>query len=91
MAKDLWYDSRLLGETAPSILGPLARSLHALSELLGDDHDLAVLVKMQRSDALDELSLDKLVRRARQLQAPGSSSPGRHELAAAIRRAGSDP
>jgi CHAD domain-containing protein len=41
--KDLWYDLRLLEEVGgPSVHGQ-AKDAHALADLLGDDHDLAVL------------------------------------------------
>jgi len=42
-AKDLWYALRLLGESWPAALDPAAGEAHALSERLGDHHDLAVL------------------------------------------------
>jgi len=42
--KHLWYQTRLLHDTAPSVMGPLADNLDDLAEALGDDHDLAVLV-----------------------------------------------
>jgi CHAD domain-containing protein len=38
-----WYHARLLRNAAPSVLKPLAKRLHDLSDVLGDDHDLAVL------------------------------------------------
>jgi CHAD domain-containing protein len=41
--KDLWYHARLLRATAPLTLGGVVKEAHALSDLLGDDHDLAVL------------------------------------------------
>lgn len=41
--KDLWYHLRLLGPLSPAIVGGYADEAHALSDLLGDDHDLAVL------------------------------------------------
>jgi CHAD domain-containing protein len=41
--KYLWYQTRLLRDSAPSILRPLARRLHDLSDALGDAHDLTVL------------------------------------------------
>ena len=41
--KDLWYHLSLLRETWPAVVGPEADEAHALSEKLGDDHDLAVL------------------------------------------------
>ncbi len=42
--KTLWYQMRLLERTAPSVLTPLVARLDDLSEALGDDHDLAVLI-----------------------------------------------
>jgi CHAD domain-containing protein len=44
-AKDLWYHQRLLAPAWPDVLGAQAEAAHVLSELLGDDHDLAVLVE----------------------------------------------
>lgn len=42
-SKDLWYHLRLLRPLSPDILGGYADEAHALSDLLGDDHDLALL------------------------------------------------
>jgi CHAD domain-containing protein len=42
-AKDLWYHQRLLAPAWPELLRAQAEQAHALTELLGDDHDLAVL------------------------------------------------
>lgn len=42
-AKDLWYHLRLLQPVAPAILDGYIEEAHELSNLLGDDHDLAVL------------------------------------------------
>jgi CHAD domain-containing protein len=42
-AKDLWYHLRLLEEIAPHTVSAHAKDAHLLSDLLGDDHDLAVL------------------------------------------------
>lgn len=42
-AKYSWYHVRLLHLSARSVLDPLASVLHDLSDVLGDDHDLAVL------------------------------------------------
>jgi CHAD domain-containing protein len=42
-AKDLWYHQRLLAPAWPELLGAQAEQAHVLTELLGDDHDLAVL------------------------------------------------
>ena len=41
--KDLWYQLALLRETWPAVVGPESDEAHALSEKLGDDHDLAML------------------------------------------------
>ena len=43
--KDLWYHQRLLAEAWPEVLEAQAEAAHVLSELLGDDHDLAVLAE----------------------------------------------
>ena len=43
-AKYLWYQMQLVHDAAPSVLGPLVDQLDELSEALGHDHDLAVLV-----------------------------------------------
>jgi CHAD domain-containing protein len=42
-AKDLWYHLRLLEATSPNAIGGHANDAHRLSDLLGDDHDLAIL------------------------------------------------
>jgi CHAD domain-containing protein len=42
-AKDLWYHLRLVRPGWRPVLEPLADEAHELSDLLGDDHDLAVL------------------------------------------------
>jgi CHAD domain-containing protein len=42
-AKDLWYHLRVLKRFAPGIIGGYADEAHTLADLLGDDHDLAVL------------------------------------------------
>jgi len=47
--KHLWYQVRLLEPTAPSVLGPLVERLDDLSDALGDDHDLVVLVDLLES------------------------------------------
>jgi CYTH domain-containing protein/CHAD domain-containing protein len=45
LVKTLWYQVRLLEQTAPSVLTPLIARLDELAEALGDDHDLAVLIE----------------------------------------------
>jgi CHAD domain-containing protein len=42
-AKDLWYGMRLLQDAWPHVLEATAEEAHALTDLLGDHHDLAVL------------------------------------------------
>ena len=41
--KDVWYHLRLVQPAWPEVIGPLAGQLRELAQLLGDDHDLAVL------------------------------------------------
>ena len=41
--KELWYHERLLAPAWPDVIGAHGEQAHGLSELLGDDHDLAVL------------------------------------------------
>ena len=41
--KDLWYHATLLECSSPDEVAPLEEQAHALSDLLGDDHDLDVL------------------------------------------------
>jgi len=42
-AKDLWYQLRIVRDAWPELLGATADQAHALTDLLGDHHDLAVL------------------------------------------------
>jgi CHAD domain-containing protein len=42
-AKTLWYTTRFLQKSVPDDNGKLARNLEELTELLGEDHDLALL------------------------------------------------
>ena len=51
--KYTWYHLRLLGDTAPTVLDPLADAFHDLSDALGDAHDIQVLV-----DELPNLGAD---------------------------------
>jgi CYTH domain-containing protein len=63
-AKDLWYQTRLLGSDEE-----VAR-LDELSDLLGGDHDLTVLVEdlSDADDTLDERTIRRAVRLARDHQ-----------------------
>jgi CHAD domain-containing protein len=47
-AKDLWHAAQVLRPRSPRPMKRLARRAHALSDLLGDDHDLAVLLDAAR-------------------------------------------
>jgi CHAD domain-containing protein len=47
-AKDLWHAAQVLRPASPRRMKRLARRAHALSDLLGDDHDLAVLMQAAR-------------------------------------------
>lgn len=49
-AKYTWHHLKLLRNTAPSVLAPLAERYHDLSDLLGDAHDLVVLVEHLNQD-----------------------------------------
>lgn len=49
-AKFLWHQTELLGASAPPVLDPLADALHALSDTLGDSHDLVVLCELLQAD-----------------------------------------
>ncbi len=42
-AKDLWYGAQIMHPLAPRSMDKLAAHAHHLADLLGDDHDLAVL------------------------------------------------
>jgi CHAD domain-containing protein len=42
-SKDLWHAVQILRPAAPKRMNKLAKRAHRLSDLLGDDHDLAVL------------------------------------------------
>jgi CHAD domain-containing protein len=43
--KDLWYHGRLLEEAWPRVVKAQSKAAHDLSDLLGDDHDMAVLAE----------------------------------------------
>lgn len=43
--KDFWYHQRLLQEAWPTVIGAQAEEAHALSDDLGNDHDLTVLAE----------------------------------------------
>jgi len=51
--KDLWYHLAMLRVTWPAVMEALADEAHALSERIGDDHDLAVLLEWTEEHAPD--------------------------------------
>ena len=55
--KDLWYHLRILGPLSPRIVGGQADEADMLADLLGDDHDLAVLREALQTGA-GELAVD---------------------------------
>jgi CHAD domain-containing protein len=63
--KDLWYHQRLLRNAWNAPLKALAQESHRLADLLGDDHDLAVLAEKAAdwpgSAALDNETLQSLI------------------------------
>ena len=73
-AKDLWHAAQILRPAAPKAMKDLGRRAHTLSDLAGDDHDLAVLRaaarERQATLAPGELALlERLIeRRRRRLQ-----------------------
>ncbi len=68
--KDLWYHARLLEEAWPRVLKTQGKAAHELSDLLGDDHDLAVLAERIRGGTFvdDAAILDLVARRRATLQ-----------------------
>lgn len=74
--KDHWYHVRLLRNLWPKVLDAYRREMKLLSDALGSDHDLAVLVPVLREDpdafggaAAVELLVDLALRRRGELQA----------------------
>lgn len=53
--KDHWYHSRLLVDVWPGLMKPYAKEMKRLSDLLGDDHDLAVFRQRLRDIPGDSL------------------------------------
>ncbi|QGG94431.1 CHAD domain-containing protein [Actinomarinicola tropica] len=68
--KRLWYQARLLAPADPDTAAPLVAQLDELSDLLGDDHDLAVLVESldEAAGEVDDDARDAARRAARRRQ-----------------------
>ena len=60
--KDLWHAAQLLRCSSPRRMKKLARRAHRLADLLGEDHDLAVLLERarQRPAEVDRAELEAL-------------------------------
>ncbi len=56
--KDIWYHQRLISPSWPEVLDALAEEAHRLSEILGDDHDLAVLAELLEGDSRPPVPAD---------------------------------
>lgn len=75
--KDLWYHGRLLEEAWPRVVKAQSKAAHDLADLLGDDHDLAVLAERVEGGVGrgtgtpidDEAVLGLIARRRAELQA----------------------
>lgn len=63
--KDLLYQSQLLADAWPAVLEVYAAQAHELADLLGDDHDLAVLLSTIESDGEAPPAVEPIVRLAR--------------------------
>jgi CHAD domain-containing protein len=63
--KDLRYQQQLLRDAWPQVIGAQAKAAKALAELLGDDHDLALLDERTHHDEVRAL----IARRRGELQA----------------------
>jgi len=67
--KDLWYQLRLLQDAWPAVLKASASEAHELANLLGDHHDLSVLVEKAHREAPDDPDTTALATLAEQRQA----------------------
>jgi len=67
--KDLWYQLRLLQDAWPAVLKASAAEAHELADLLGEHHDLSVLVAKARDQAPDDPGTATLATLAERRQA----------------------
>ena len=65
-AKELWYHHTLLRELWPPVMNAVGDEAHELSDLLGDDHDLAVLAEWVRKHTQAEPEFFEAVERRRE-------------------------
>jgi CHAD domain-containing protein len=66
--KDLWYHLRLLREIWPAELKGAADEAHKLSDLLGDHHDLSVLIDEIHAESPEDSDLQTLAELAERRQ-----------------------
>jgi CHAD domain-containing protein len=59
--KDIWYHDRLLRAAWPVLLAAAAKEAHALSDRLGDDHDLALLDERLRGLDAPPAAIDEVL------------------------------
>ncbi|HUZ28211.1 MAG TPA: CHAD domain-containing protein [Solirubrobacteraceae bacterium] len=94
-SKDLWYAAQLLRDANPKHAQALARRAHELSDLLGSDHDLAILGQRAGGDsglltAPERKRLEELIASRRKgLRGQAMDSAGRlyrHKPGKLIRR-----
>jgi CHAD domain-containing protein len=64
-AKDLWYSATVLRSAWPAMMSELAAETHVLTELLGEDHDLAMLAERATGKKHKQLRRAVAKRRAR--------------------------
>jgi CHAD domain-containing protein len=64
-SKDVWYHLRIFRTLWPELINPLTDEAHRLSDLLGDDHDLAVLTGalMKEGNGFKEEQVTDICRR----------------------------
>jgi CHAD domain-containing protein len=67
--KDLWYQLRLLQDAWPAVLKASSAEAHELADLLGDHHDLSVLVAAARDQTPDDPDTEALAALAERRQA----------------------
>ena len=67
--KDLWYHVALLEEAWPPVMRALGDEAHELSDRLGDDHDLAVLLEWAEEHAHAEAIEERVQEGRTRLQA----------------------
>ena len=84
--KDLWYHCAILERSWKPVMSALADEAHELSDRLGDDHDLAVLLAWahENAEALD--GADRMRPSRQSADAATSSRPRPSPTAPAVRR-----